>query len=155
MIIPVGERYQQTLYLFQKKEGKLVPEALHPTIFVPMTGTAEDERQVKPDPLHPSIVNGGFEEVGKAEVAGEKPEDANPDEEIKVPRGWHYMRQGELTYGAPEGKFCLTFSNTEPGRGARACRRFPSTAAKSSSWKSRAGCGPRMSSRANRPINCR
>ena len=51
------------LYLFRKEDGKLVSEALRPTLFVPMTGTAEDKRQVKPDPLHPSIVNGGFEEA--------------------------------------------------------------------------------------------
>ena len=65
MIVPLGERYQQTLYLFRKEDGKLVSEALRPTLFVPMTGTAEDKRQVKPDPLHPAIVNGGFEDSGK------------------------------------------------------------------------------------------
>ena len=67
MIVPVGERYQQVLYLFKKKDGKLINEALRPTLFVPMTGTAEDEREIKPDPLHPKLVNGGFEEqVGPA-----------------------------------------------------------------------------------------
>jgi protein-L-isoaspartate(D-aspartate) O-methyltransferase len=39
MIIPVGERYQQTLYLLKKTKGQLVPEALRPTLFVPMTGS--------------------------------------------------------------------------------------------------------------------
>ena len=53
MIVPVGERYQQMLYLFKKEDGKLKSEALCPTLFVPMTGKAEDQRQVKPDPLHP------------------------------------------------------------------------------------------------------
>ena len=43
MIIPVGERYQQVLYLFKKKDGKLINEALRPTLFVPMTGKAEAE----------------------------------------------------------------------------------------------------------------
>ena len=42
MVIPVGERYSQTLYLFAKKGGKLETEALLPTLFVPMTGKAEE-----------------------------------------------------------------------------------------------------------------
>ena len=62
MVIPVGERYQQTLYLMRKKDGKLVAEALQPTLFVPMTGTAEANRKVQPDPTKPRAVNGDFEE---------------------------------------------------------------------------------------------
>ena len=61
MIIPLGERHQQVFYLFEKQEGKLVKQQLIPTLFVPMTGKAEDRRRVKPDPLHPHLVNGGFE----------------------------------------------------------------------------------------------
>src|SRR5206468_5509975 len=38
MIIPLGERYQQMFYLFEKKGGKLVQTKLLPTMFVPMTG---------------------------------------------------------------------------------------------------------------------
>ena len=61
MVIPVGERFQQTLYLMRKQNGKLVSEALRPTLFVPMTGQAEKDRQVLPDPLHPKVINGNFE----------------------------------------------------------------------------------------------
>ena len=32
MVIPAGERYQQTLYLMRKKDGKLEKEALLPTL---------------------------------------------------------------------------------------------------------------------------
>ncbi len=46
MVIPMGERYQQTLYLLKKTEGKLETEALKPTLFVPMTGKAESQRKV-------------------------------------------------------------------------------------------------------------
>ena len=53
MIVPVGERYQQTLYLFQKQDGKLKKVALLPTLFVPMTGQAEDDRVVQPQPRTP------------------------------------------------------------------------------------------------------
>ncbi len=90
MIIPLGERYQQTLYQYKKVDGKLEQEALLPTLFVPMTGAAEDIRDVKPDPANPRIVNGGFEEA-----AGDPPK----------PRGWHYQRLGKLIEGddAPEG----------------------------------------------------
>ena len=44
LVIPVGERYQQMLYLFGRKTGKLEAEPLQPTFFVPMTGVAEQQR---------------------------------------------------------------------------------------------------------------
>ena len=44
IVIPVGERYQQTLYLLKKANGKLVSEALVPTMFaVPMIGRGRGE----------------------------------------------------------------------------------------------------------------
>jgi protein-L-isoaspartate(D-aspartate) O-methyltransferase len=106
MIVPVGERYQQVLYLYRKENGKLVPEALRPTLFVPMTGTAEDNRQVLPDPTNPQVVNGGFEEKRKDGDAA----------------GWHYSRQLEVVEDpqAPEGKHFARFTNQESGRGAQA-----------------------------------
>jgi protein-L-isoaspartate(D-aspartate) O-methyltransferase len=109
MVIPVGERYQQVLYLFKKKDGKLIKEALKPTLFVPMTGTAEDQREVKPDPLHPSLFNGGFEQL----TAGE-------------PTGWFYPSQMTVVTAddAPEGKHYVTFSNATPGRGSRMMQGF-------------------------------
>ncbi len=61
MIVPVGERYQQMLFLMRKVDGKLEREALQPTLFVPMTGAAEDARVIAPDPKNPKLVNGTFE----------------------------------------------------------------------------------------------
>ncbi|TWT52940.1 Protein-L-isoaspartate O-methyltransferase [Rubripirellula amarantea] len=61
MIIPVGQRYQQTLFRMVKTDGKLVEQPLQPTLFVPMTGEAEDKRIQKPDPANPTIINGDFE----------------------------------------------------------------------------------------------
>ena len=111
MVIPVGERYQQTLYLMKKSDGKMVSEKLQPTLFVPMTGKAEAEREVLPDPANPAIENGGFERV-----AGDPP----------VPTGWHYQRQLELVVDkdAPEGKNYVTFKNTTPGRESQARQGF-------------------------------
>jgi protein-L-isoaspartate(D-aspartate) O-methyltransferase len=105
MIIPKGERYQQTLYLFEKKNGELKSVALLPTLFVPMTGKAEDNRLVKPDPANPELRNGGFELAADGK-----------------PTGWHYQRQLKLIKDAkaPEGEFYATFRNDEPGRGAQA-----------------------------------
>ncbi|MGE0608293.1 MAG: protein-L-isoaspartate(D-aspartate) O-methyltransferase [Pirellulales bacterium] len=112
MVIPLGERYQQALYLFKKEEGKLVKEALLPTMFVPMTGAAEEGRQVLPDPSNPQLANGGFEEEG-------------PNAER--PAVWYYQRQARLVTGpdAPEGQRYLVFANTDPGRDARALQAFP------------------------------
>ncbi len=107
MVIPVGERYQQTMYVLKKEGGKLVSEALRPTLFVPMTGHAEDHRRVQPDPANPSIVNGGFEEL-----MGDPPSAA----------GWHYQRQVEVIESdeAPEGDRFARFENTTAGRGSQA-----------------------------------
>jgi len=102
MIVPLGERYQQVFYLFEKKDGKLVQKKLLPTLFVPMTGQSEDMRQIKPDPLHPRIRNGSFENI--------IPETASAE-------NWHYQRQMTLMEGgAPEGKYFASFENAEPGR---------------------------------------
>lgn len=108
MVIPVGERYQQTLYLFTKKDGKLMRESLRPTLFVPMTGEAESRRDIKPDPTNPTVVNGSFE--------------AEPETEGQLP-GWYYQRQLELISektAAPVGERYVRFANTTPGRGSRA-----------------------------------
>lgn len=113
MVVPLGERYQQSLYLFKKVEGKLVREALLPTLFVPMTGAAEENRKVLPDPLHPQVVNGGFEETY-----------ANDDAK---PAGWHYQRQLKLVDAtdAPEGKRFVTFTNALAGRNSAALQAIP------------------------------
>ncbi|MFN0197969.1 MAG: protein-L-isoaspartate(D-aspartate) O-methyltransferase [Planctomycetaceae bacterium] len=105
MIIPLGERYQQVFYLFEKEEGKLVEKKLIPTLFVPMTGKSEQEREIKPDPLHPKMVNGGFEI------------DENDDGRAD---GWHYQRQTKLIdEDAPVGDRFLEITNIEPGRAAQ------------------------------------
>jgi protein-L-isoaspartate(D-aspartate) O-methyltransferase len=110
LVIPVGERYQQTLYLYRKEGGKLTREALLPALFVPMTGKAEEERQVRPDPTRPSLANGDFEEL--LEGTGQL-------------TGWHYQRLLEVVQGgAPSGEMFIRFRNTEPGRMAQALQGF-------------------------------
>lgn len=84
MIIPVGERYQQTLYRMIKKDGQLERQPLRPTLFVPMTGEAEDGRQQQPDPANPKVINGNFEQAGSSPV--------------HIP-GWYYGRQVQRVAG--------------------------------------------------------
>ena len=112
MVIPLGERYQQTLYLFTKKDGELIQEALLPTLFVPMTGAAEEERDVLPDPLNPSLTNGSFEKV--VEKNGK-------------PVGWHYTREFEVREDAeaPAGDRYMAFVNRQAGRFSQALQAFP------------------------------
>jgi protein-L-isoaspartate(D-aspartate) O-methyltransferase len=114
MVVPVGERYQQTLYLMRKTDGKLKKEALRATLFVPMTGQAESQRKVKPDPTKPQIANGSFEETTKNSDGADEP------------TGWHYQRQLKLESDsrAPDGKQYVTFENAEPGRGCHALQGF-------------------------------
>ncbi|MEN6558046.1 MAG: protein-L-isoaspartate(D-aspartate) O-methyltransferase, partial [Thermoguttaceae bacterium] len=111
MVIPLGQRYQQTLYLLKKEKGKMVSKALEATLFVPMTGRAESHREVKPDPARPAIENGGFEDAGGDPLS---------------PTGWHYQRQLKVTESkdAPEGHRYITFTNTLPGRNSNALQGF-------------------------------
>jgi protein-L-isoaspartate(D-aspartate) O-methyltransferase len=134
MIVPVGERYQQNLYLFRKHGDKLESEALKATLFVPMTGEAESRREVLPDPLHPQIANGSFEEVVESRESSvqSQPQDsdaepASPTPPSKEPSGWHYQRQLELTNDpatAPHGRHFATFTNQIPGLASQALQGF-------------------------------
>jgi protein-L-isoaspartate(D-aspartate) O-methyltransferase len=110
MIIPVGERYQQTLLRVTKRNGELVREPLEATLFVPMTGAAEAAREVQPDPLKPSVFNGEFEKlVG----------------ETTQPAGWHYLRQATVKEGdAAHTSRWLAFANTQPGRSSQCLQGF-------------------------------
>ena len=112
IVIPVGERYQQTLYSMRKVDGKLKEVSRRPTLFVPMTGRAEERREVKPDPLHPATVNGSFEE------------DAS---QFKFIPGWFYERQvtWETDPKAPEGTHFIKFKNEQAGRSAHVLQGFP------------------------------
>jgi protein-L-isoaspartate(D-aspartate) O-methyltransferase len=111
MMVPVGQRFQQVLYLYKKKGDKLESEAVESTMFVPMTGTAESLREVEYDSTHPELVNGSFEK--STVIKG-------------VPDGWYYARQCELEkdHDAPDGQQVLTCSNREPGKLAQILQSF-------------------------------
>jgi len=114
LIVPLGERYQQMFYLFVKKNGKLESEALRPTLFVPMTGKAEELRENKPDSANPKLINGSFE-------------DTYLENDKVVPKNWHYVRQAELIAEeteAPDGAQYIRFKNSTPGRGSQALQGF-------------------------------
>ncbi len=105
MVIPVGERYQQNLIRVTKRGDELAKEPLQATLFVPMTGAAEESRRVLPDPTHPKIANGDFEQV-----FGEE----------QLPVGWHYLRQVRVVKDAMTGERYLSFKNIKAGKPSRA-----------------------------------
>lgn len=111
IVVPIGQRHQQTLSLLKKVDGKMVAEALRPTLFVPMTGRAEEQRQVLPDPSKPALLNGDFEQ--------------GLDKEGFV-KGWYYQRQLELVeqVDAPSGLHYVKFSNSVPGQYAHVMQGF-------------------------------
>jgi len=104
MIIPVGERYQQTLVRLRKEGEKLIRQPLRPTLFVPMTGTAEAARVEQPDPDRPGLVNGNFD----AESADDDPEG--------FISGWYYGRQVRRV--VENGKAMVRFENQTSGLAA-------------------------------------
>lgn len=111
MVIPVGERFEQQLVLITKRDGALVREPLAATLFVPMTGAAEDVRRVLPDPARPTLRNGGFEELLPGTVQ---------------PAAWYYGRQMEIVSddGAVSGRRHLRLVNEIPGRPAQVFQGF-------------------------------
>lgn len=106
MVVPLGERYQQTLVLLKKVNGKLEAEPLQPTFFVPMTGRAEESRVRQNDDGVPRLLNASFEDT---------------DEEDQL-LGWYYVRQATIISDqeAMHGKRFLAFNNDTAGRGAQA-----------------------------------
>lgn len=112
MVIPLGERFQQNLCLMRKQNGKLVREPLRATLFVPMTGAAEERRDVQPDPARPALINGGFEKVAKGDTPEQRPE------------GWHYVRQAGLVDRGGAGGRAFHFTNKEPGLSSQALQGF-------------------------------
>nr|WP_068265804.1 protein-L-isoaspartate(D-aspartate) O-methyltransferase [Rubripirellula obstinata] len=136
MIIPVGERYQQTLYRMIKQDGKLKRQPLRPTLFVPMTGEAESTRELKPDPSNPKVVNADFETFGKAPSqkapsqnassrntpsGSDSKQDSGGGSSGQVDRlsqddfvpGWYYGRQ--VRHLKQSGDSFVRFSNQTPG----------------------------------------
>lgn len=111
LIIPLGERYTQTLFMFTKHGTRLVADALGPTVFVPMLGEAEAARTRQADPLHPHLVNGSFEELEPA---------------TQRPTAWYHQRRLELetAANAPDGRHFVTFRNHVPGSHANASQAF-------------------------------
>ena len=112
IVVPVGERYRQNLYRLTKREGRLERETLTATLFVPMTGEAESQRKVRPDPLRPQLYNGSFEAL-----SGPQPQ----------PEGWHYQRQLTVISdrtAARQGNQYVRFENSEPGRASHALQGF-------------------------------
>lgn len=95
LVIPVGERFQQALYRFTKRGGRLQRERVEATFFVPMEGRAEVLRRGTSDEVYPEVVNGGFEE-------------RSPSGE---PLGWYYVRNGQVIEdaGAPQGTNYMQF----------------------------------------------
>ena len=54
MVIPLGDRFTQSVHLVIKKDGKLIDKVLKPTLFVPMTGKALKEKATKSEAASPA-----------------------------------------------------------------------------------------------------
>lgn len=96
MVVSVGEKYQQTLYLCRKKNGELKKETLPPTFFTSMPGEAESRRILLADPKNPSILGGDFEHYYG---------------ETRLPYGWYHVKNARILQGpdAPNGTNYMRF----------------------------------------------
>ena len=110
MVIPVGERFQQSLCLMTKRNGQLEREVLESTFFIPMTGQAEKLRSQQGDDGAPQLINGSFEDAISRDI----------------PSGWYYLRQLSLVKDpqAPDGSFYLRLENESSDRAAQALQAF-------------------------------
>lgn len=135
MVIPLGERYAQNLCVLKKKGKKLESRPIQTTLFVPMTGQAEEKRQILPDPTKPELLNGSFENVMRgrknpglairSEEASLAEEPVSEEEEwILIPEVWCYLRLAQIVEekDLPDGRYCLKFSNKTLGKIAQACQ---------------------------------
>ena len=109
LVIPVGERYQQTLVRMTKRNGELHREPLRPTLFVPMTGTAESQRAIQPDLTKVAIKNGSFD-------APSQPGSPLP--------GWYYQRQVARVASKDTTEAHAQFQNEIPGLASHALQGF-------------------------------
>ena len=121
--------YQQTLYAFEKKDGKLNKMALLPMMFVPMTGAGRGRNAT----CCPIRASGNSQRrlrgVGDAAVpiaCHEWTRSAKTQPTRQCARSrtapWYYQRQLKFVEGndAPEGSHYAIISNTVPGRSAQA-----------------------------------
>jgi protein-L-isoaspartate(D-aspartate) O-methyltransferase len=110
LVIPVGERYQQMLYVMEKREGKLEQKSMQPTLFVPMTGNAEEARKVQPDGSKPQVINGDFEAKNDGDFI----------------TGWYYGRfvTLETDSSAAKGTNYVRFQNSVAGNPAHLMQGF-------------------------------
>ncbi|MDO4582697.1 MAG: protein-L-isoaspartate(D-aspartate) O-methyltransferase [Planctomycetia bacterium] len=135
MVIPLGERYAQNLCVLKKKGKKLESRPIQTTLFVPMTGKAEEERQILPDPTKPELLNGSFENVMRGRknpgLAIRSEEDSLAEEPVSeevewilIPEVWCYLRLAQIVEekDLPDGRYCLKFSNKTLGKIAQACQ---------------------------------
>ncbi len=128
MIVPVGQpSTSQTLYLFEAG-GKLKSISLLPTLFVPMTGKAEDNRVVKPDPANPELYNGGFEIESRA---------CPPVGTTKGSSRW------STTFTRPKASTTSPSATRSPVAARRSCKDWPSMAGWSTRSSCRHGCAGR------------
>jgi len=106
IVVPLGERYQQTLCSMVKQDGKLVVEFSEPTFFVPMTGQAESLRADHSELPLTALTNGDFESLL----------------DDNKPTGWYYVRQAAIEPGGPDtsSRHCIAFTNRVVGRSSQA-----------------------------------
>lgn len=54
MVVPLGDRYRQVVYLMEKRGGKMETiQTIRPTLFVPMTGKAQEKARAAGGPKKP------------------------------------------------------------------------------------------------------
>jgi protein-L-isoaspartate(D-aspartate) O-methyltransferase len=105
IVIPLGAGYEQMIYVLTKTNGMMLRESVASTVFVPMSGRAEREREKPRSPTAPTLNNPSFESVLGGSLR---------------PTGWYHQRQIRAmpAGGVPDGGRFALFENRSPGRTA-------------------------------------
>jgi protein-L-isoaspartate(D-aspartate) O-methyltransferase len=111
IVVPLGQGYDQMIYVFKKTNGLLARELVSPAAFVPMTGRAELDRDPAGAAVKPVLLNGSFEEL----MPG-----------TSRPMNWYHQRQVTVTRvrDAPDGEKAVVFHNASRDRTAEVSQAF-------------------------------
>ena len=113
MILPLGERFRQRLFLYTKNKGELEEEPLIPIRLDPMPGSGAETKIKEPDEKSAASEIENQPAVKNAEPPAILTDNFETASDDGSPDGWYRVRtaRSKKDMTAPEGTSCLVFDN--------------------------------------------